>query len=89
MFCSAIFNGAFTAIANSVSADFAAYLAEGPNSGPVPTRASPLIETKQTVHIVDSRDRRAYADGDPWRVATADLLRARSLLNSRADAEGR
>ena len=74
--------GAFTAIAKiGVSADFAAYLAEGPIHPGPNTGLRRLIETKQTVHIVDSRDGQAYADGDPWRVATADLLRARSLLN--------
>ena len=75
-------DGAFTAIAKiGVSADFAAYLAEGPIRPGPNTGLRRLIETKQTVHIVDSRDGQAYADGDPWRVATADLLRARSLLN--------
>jgi GAF domain-containing protein len=77
-------DGAFTAIAKiGVSADFAAYLAEGPIRPGPNTGLRRLIETKQTVHIVDSRDGQAYADGDPWRVATADLLRARSLLNVR------
>ena len=75
-------DGAFTAIAKiGVSVDFAAYLAEGPIRPGPNTGLRRLIETKQTVHIVDSRDGQAYADGDPWRVATADLLRARSLLN--------
>jgi len=75
-------DGAFAAVAKiGVSADFTAYLAEGPIRPGPNTGLRRLVETKQTVHIVDSRDGQAYADGDPWRVATADLLRARSLLN--------
>jgi GAF domain-containing protein len=75
-------DGAFVAVAKiGVRADFAAYLAEGPIRPGPNTGLRQVIETKQTVHIVDSRDGQAYADGDPWRVATADLLRARSLLN--------
>jgi signal transduction histidine kinase/HAMP domain-containing protein/FixJ family two-component response regulator len=52
-----------------------------------PIRPGPLtglgrvIETRQTIHIVDARAERAYLEGDPLRVATADLLGARSLLN--------
>jgi GAF domain-containing protein len=75
-------DGAFLAVAKiGVRADFAAYLAEGPIRPGPNTGLRQVIETKQTVHIVDSRGGQAYADGDPWRVATADLLRARSLLN--------
>jgi two-component system, NtrC family, sensor kinase len=75
-------DGAFTAVGKiGIRPDFAAYLARGPIRPGPNTGLRRLIETKQTVHIVDSRDGQAYADGDPWRVATADLLRARSLLN--------
>src|SRR6516162_10174065 len=36
---------------------------------------------KQTVHIIDTQAEQAYAQRDPLRVATAELGRARSLLN--------
>jgi hypothetical protein len=40
-----------------------------------------IVETKQTVHIVDTRAEQVYAEGDAWRRATADLGGIRSLLN--------
>src|SRR5208282_2004064 len=36
---------------------------------------------RQTVHVADTRAEQVFADRDPWRVATAELLHARSLLN--------
>src|SRR6185436_6475347 len=40
-----------------------------------------VASTKQTIHIVDTQVEQAYADREPFRVATADLGGARSLLN--------
>ena len=75
-------DGAYTAFAKlGVAPEFAEYMARGPIRPGPDTGLGRIIKTKQTVHIVDTRAERAYADGDPWRVATAELLRARSLLN--------
>ncbi len=75
-------NGAYTAVAQlGVPAEFAAYLERGPIHPGPDTGLARIIATKQTVHIVDSKAEKAYADRDPWRVATAELLGARSLLN--------
>ena len=65
-------DGAYTAVSLlGVTPAYAEYL----NRGPI--RAG----TKQTVHIIDTQAERAYADRDPFRVATAELGGARSLLN--------
>ena len=42
--------------------------------------ASRVIEGHQTVHVADLRAERAYAEGDPIVVATADLAGVRTLL---------
>jgi two-component system, NtrC family, sensor kinase len=75
-------DGAFTAVAKiGIGAGFAKYLARGPIRPGPRTGLGRIIKTKRTVHVVDTRAERVYADRDPWRVATAELLRARSLLN--------
>jgi GAF domain-containing protein len=75
-------DGAYTAVAKlGVVPEFAEYLERGPIRPSPDTGLGCIIKTKQTVHIVDTRAERVYADRDPWRVATAELLRARSLLN--------
>ena len=72
-------DGAYIAFAKlGVLPEFAEYMARGPIRPGPDTGLGRIIKTKQTVHIVDTRVGRAYADGDPWRVATAELLRARS-----------
>ena len=40
-----------------------------------------VASTKQTIHIDDTRAEQVYADREPFRVATAELGGARSLLN--------
>src|SRR5262245_12055576 len=47
----------------------------GPGTG-----VARAAQTKQAVHIVDVRAEPAYAEGDPMRIATADLAGARTLL---------
>ena len=42
--------------------------------------ASRVIESRQTVHVADLRAERAYTEGDPIVVATADLAGVRTLL---------
>src|SRR6478672_4778858 len=75
-------NGAYTAVATlGVTAAYAEYLNRGPiRPGPT-TGLGRVAGTKQTIHIVDTQVEQAYADREPFRVATADLGGARSLLN--------
>ncbi|MBV8837781.1 MAG: GAF domain-containing protein [Alphaproteobacteria bacterium] len=40
-----------------------------------------MAQSKKTVHIVDARDTDAYLAGEAYRVATVELLGARSFLN--------
>jgi signal transduction histidine kinase len=75
-------DGAYDAFANiGVPPEFADYMARGPIRPGPDTGLGRIVETRQTVHVVDTRAERVYAERDPWRVATAELLRARSLLN--------
>src|SRR6266496_1549326 len=75
-------NGAYTAIATlGVTPAYAEYLNRGPiRPGPT-TGLGRVASTRQTIHIVDTQVEQAYADGEPLRVATAQLGGARSLLN--------
>jgi two-component system, NtrC family, sensor kinase len=75
-------DGAYRAISMlDVTAEYADYL----NRGPI--RPSPTVglgrvaSTKQTIHIVDTLAEPAYAERDPFRVATAELGGQRTLLN--------
>jgi signal transduction histidine kinase len=75
-------DGAYTAVAQiGVVPEFAEYLARGPIRPGPDTGLGRITKTRQTIHVVDTRAERVYAKRDPWRVATAELLRARSLLN--------
>ncbi|HWT31580.1 MAG TPA: GAF domain-containing protein, partial [Propylenella sp.] len=75
-------DGAYTAVAQlGVPPEFSDYLAGGPIRPGPETGLGRIIRDRQTVHVVDTRADVVYATGEPWRVATADLLRARSLLN--------
>jgi signal transduction histidine kinase/CheY-like chemotaxis protein len=75
-------NGTYTAVATlGVTAAYAEYLNRGPiRPGPT-TGLGRVASTKQTIHIVDTQVEQAYTDREPFRVATADLGGARSLLN--------
>jgi GAF domain-containing protein len=75
-------DGAYTAVAKlGVTPAYAAYLDSGPiRPGPT-TGLGRVAATGQTVHIVDTLAEPVYADREPLRVATAELGRARSLLN--------
>jgi signal transduction histidine kinase/CheY-like chemotaxis protein len=83
-------NGAYTAVATlGVTAAYAEYLNRGPiRPGPT-TGLGRVASTKQTIHIVDTQVEQAYADREPFRVATADLGGARSLLNVPMLKEGK
>jgi two-component system NtrC family sensor kinase len=74
-------NGAYTAIATLGVTPVAEYLNRGPiRPGPT-TGLGRVASTKRTIHIVDTQAEQAYADREPFRVATAELGGARSLLN--------
>jgi GAF domain-containing protein len=75
-------NGAYTAVATlGVTPAYAEYLNRGPiRPGPT-TGLGRVASTRQTIHIVDTHTEQAYADREPFRIATAELGGARSLLN--------
>ena len=50
-------------------------MSPGPHTG-----LGRLVSTKQVVHIADITAEQAYKSGDPLRLATVDLLKARSFL---------
>jgi GAF domain-containing protein len=75
-------DGAWTAVAKfGVPPKFAAFLERGPIRPGPGTGLHRMMDTKATVHIVDPRTGQAYAERDPWRIATAELARAGSILN--------
>jgi GAF domain-containing protein len=83
-------DGAYTAIAKlGVTPAYAEYLDRGPiRPGPA-TGLGRVASTRQTIHIVDTHAEPAYADREPFRVATAELGGARSLLNVPMLKEGK
>ena len=83
-------DGAYTAVATRGITDaFQEYLDRGPIRPGSDTGLGRLITDPSTVHVVDTKAERVYAEGDPWRVATSELLGARSLLNVPMVHEGR
>src|SRR6516162_8886258 len=75
-------DGAYTAVATlGVTAEYNEYLNRGTIRAGPGTGLGRVAADKQTVHIIDTRAEQAYAQRDPLRVATAELGRARSLLN--------
>ena len=75
-------DGAFRAVSMlGVSPALAEFLNRGPVKAGPKTGMGRLERTLQTIHIVDTLADVAYAERDPFRVATAELGGARSLLN--------
>ncbi len=64
-----------------VTPAYAEYLNRAPIRPSPATGLGRVAAKKQTVHIADTRAEPAYADRDPFRMATAELGGARSLLN--------
>ena len=64
-----------------VNQAFREYLERGPFLPGPRTGLGRLQREKQTIHIVDTEAEQVYFDRDPWRVATAELLGSRTLLN--------
>ena len=83
-------DGTYTAVAKlGVTPAYAEYLDRGPiRPGPT-TGLGRVASTRQTIHIVDTHAEPAYADREPFRVATAELGGARSLLNVPMLKEGK
>src|SRR5436305_3359156 len=74
-------DGAFWVEAlQNVPPAYAEYLRRGMRPGPG-TALGRLTLNKQPVHIADITTEKAYLEGDPLRVATAELGGTRSLLN--------
>jgi GAF domain-containing protein len=75
-------DGAYTAVATlGVTAEYNEYLNRGTIRAGPGTGLGRVAADKQTVHIIDTQAEQAYTERDPLRVATAELGRARSLLN--------
>jgi two-component system, NtrC family, sensor kinase len=75
-------DGAYTAVSKlGVTPEYAAFLDRGPIRPGPNTGLGRVASTLQTVHVEDAKAEQVYDDRDPLRVATADLGRARSLLN--------
>jgi GAF domain-containing protein len=83
-------DGAYTTVATlGVTPAYAEYLNRGPiRAGPT-TGLGRVASTNQTIHIVDTQAEQAYAEREPFRVATAELGGARSLLNVPMLKEGK
>ncbi len=83
-------NGEYSAVSTlGVTPAYADYLNRGPiRPGPT-TGLGRVASTRQTIHIVDTQAEQAYADGEPLRLATAELGGARSLLNVPMLKEGK
>ena len=83
-------DGSYTAISMlGISPAYAEYLNSGPfRPGPA-TGLGRVASERQTIHIVDTLAEQAYADRDPFRVATAELGGARTLLNVPMLKEGK
>jgi GAF domain-containing protein len=83
-------NGEYSAVSTlGVTPAYAEYLNRGPiRPGPT-TGLGRVASTTQTIHIVDTQAEQAYADGEPLRLATAELGGARSLLNVPMLKEGK
>jgi len=64
-----------------VNQAFRNYLDRGSFRAGPQTGLGRLPREKRTIHIVDTKAEQVYFDGDPWRVATAELLGSRTLLN--------
>ena len=76
------FDGAYTAVATlGVTAEYNEYLNRGPIRAGPDTGLGRVAAGEQTVHIIDTQAEQVYADREPFRVATAELGGARSLLN--------
>ncbi len=83
-------DGAYRAISMlGISPAYAEYLNRGPFRPGPETGLGRVASGQQTVHIVDTLAEQAYAERDPFRIATAELGGARTLLNVPMFKEGK
>ena len=83
-------DGTYSAVAKlGVTPAYAEYLDRGPIRPGATTGLGRVASTRQTIHIVDTHAEQAYAEREPFRVATAELGGARSLLNVPMLKEGK
>jgi adenylate cyclase len=71
----------FPAALNNAPPEFIELFKDGPFRAGPRTGLGRVASTKQVVHIHDITTDQAYADRDPLRVATVDILKARSFLS--------
>ena len=64
-----------------INLEYAEYLSGGPFRPGPKTGLGRVVVEQQTVHIIDTLDDEAYTDRDSFRLATAELGGARTLLN--------
>jgi GAF domain-containing protein len=81
-------NGEYSAVSTlGVTPAYADYLNRGPiRPGPT-TGLGRVASTRQTIHIEDTQAEQAYAEGEPLRLATAELGGGAQSVE-RADAQG-
>ncbi len=83
-------DGAYTAVSMlGVAPAYAEYLDRGPVRPSPATALGRVAATRQTIQVVDTQAEQIYADREPFRVATAELGGARSLLNVPMLKDGR
>jgi signal transduction histidine kinase len=83
-------DGAYTATSLlGVPPAYAEFLNRGPIRPGALTALGRLIRTSQTIQVEDTKAEQVYADQEPFRVATAELGGARSLLNVPMLKEGK
>ena len=83
-------DGAYSAVSLlGVAPAYAEYLNRGPIRPGPETGLGRVASTRQTVQIADTQAEQAYAEREPFRVATAELGGARSLLNVPMLKEGK
>jgi GAF domain-containing protein len=74
-------NGAYTAVSLlGIAPAYAEYLNRGPISPGPATGLGRVASERQTIQVVDTQAEQLYAEREPFRVATAELGGARSLL---------
>jgi signal transduction histidine kinase/CheY-like chemotaxis protein len=75
-------DGCYSAGASfGVPAQAAEFFGEGPIRSPPGSGFAQMVEEKKTLHVIDARDTEAYRTSNEHRVATVDLMGARTFLN--------
>jgi GAF domain-containing protein/HAMP domain-containing protein len=75
-------DGAYTAVSMlGVAPAYAEYLNRGPVQPGPATALGRVTSDRRTIQVVDTQAEQIYVDREPFRVATAELGGARSLLN--------